>query len=155
MKKTEFRKSFKLDETIREIVNPRNEIKISRPLLGHKLPAGFPSPADDYIEKSLDLNEYLIAHPAATFFIRVEGDSMIGAGIHDNDILIVDRALDAGDNSIIIAALDGYLTVKRLIKTDKLWYLHPENSDYEDINLEEGSDFTIWGVVTYVIHKAE
>ena len=153
MKKTELRKTMKFDCTIKEIVHPRNEVRVSRPLLGHRLPAGFPSPADDYIEKSLDLNEYLIAHPAATFFIRVEGDSMIGAGIHDNDILIVDRALEAADDSIIIAALDGYLTVKRLIKTGKKWYLHPENPDYDDIYLEEGDDFFIWGVVSYVIHK--
>lgn len=124
-----------------------------RPLMASKIPAGFPSPAQDYVEGRLDLNEHLIMHEASTFFVRADGYSMIGAGIHPDDILIVDRALEAAHNRIIIAIVDGELTVKRLkIEADEYW-LVPENNDYPPLRIHEGIDFTIWGVVTYVIHK--
>ncbi|HOK39953.1 MAG TPA: translesion error-prone DNA polymerase V autoproteolytic subunit [bacterium] len=115
--------------------------------------AGFPSPADDYSEKKLDLNEYLIKHPEATFFIRVKGNSMVNAGIHSADILIVDRALTPQNNNIIIAILDGEFLVKRIKIIDDEIYLMPENDDYEPIKINKNMDFEIWGVVTYVIHK--
>ncbi|MCB9480793.1 MAG: translesion error-prone DNA polymerase V autoproteolytic subunit [Desulfobacteraceae bacterium] len=115
--------------------------------------AGFPSPAEDYVEGSLDLNRHLIKHPAATFFVRVSGNSMINAGIYPNDILIVDRSIEAVHNKIVIAVLNGELTVKRLKLKDKEIYLFPENPDYPPIKIEENHDFEIWGVATNVIHS--
>jgi len=135
-----------------------NSFKISTrqlcPMYLASASAGFPSPADDFVEQSLDLNEFLIKHPSATFFVRVAGDSMLGAGIHDGDILIVDKALEAHDGSIVIAALDGEFTVKRLKKSDGRVWLVPENPQFFPIEIEEGRDFDIWGVVTNVIHPA-
>ena len=124
-----------------------------RPLFLASVPAGFPSPADDYIEQKLDLNACLIKHPAATFFVRVSGDSMIGAGIHSGDILIVDRALEPADGSVAIARLDGELMVKRLRKRDGKFFLVADNPHYEPIEIGEDRDFGIWGVVTNVIHS--
>jgi DNA polymerase V len=121
----------------------------SRPLFASKVPAGFPSPAEDFVEGSLDLNRHLIEHPAATFFLRVSGDSMIGAGIYPDDLLIVDRSLTAGPNDIVIAVLHGELTVKRLVKEDGLWFLQAENPVYPRLELPEGAE--IWGVVTNAI----
>jgi DNA polymerase V len=123
------------------------------PLFSSMPSAGFPSPADDYIEQSLDLNEFLIRHPAATFFVRVSGDSMIGAGIHDGDILIVDRALDAREGNVIIAVLSGEFTVKRFKKANGKAYLVPDNPKYTIIDVTMREDFEIWGVVTNVIHS--
>jgi DNA polymerase V len=128
-------------------------MKESPPLFLHPVQAGFPSPAEDYIEKKLDLNEHLIQHPAATFFVRVEGDSMIGAGIHKGDILIVDRSLDALSGRIVIAVLNGEFTVKRLKKEGEILYLIPENPKFPTLEIKPEWDFQIWGVVTYVIHN--
>ncbi len=123
------------------------------PLYGAKVPAGFPSPADDHMEGTLDLNEHLVKHPAATFFVRASGQSMLNAGIHENDILIVDRSLKPTHGKIVIAAIDGQLTVKRLHqeKNGQL-LLMPDNPKYQAIELKEGSEMIIWGVVTNVIH---
>lgn len=118
-----------------------------------KVASGFPSPAADYIERPLDLNEHLIQHQAATFFVRSTGDSMIGAGIHPGDLLIVDRAVIADDNSVVLAVLNGEFTVKRLRKTDQQLWLHAENANYPAIQIEADSDFMIWGTVTNVIHS--
>lgn len=115
--------------------------------------AGFPSPADDYGESQLDLHELLIEHPEATFFVRVEGDSMVGAGMHTGDILIVDRALKATHGKIVVALLNGEFTVKRLLVKDNKLFLAPENPRYGLIEVAESSDFEVWGVVTYVIHR--
>jgi len=116
------------------------------------VPAGFPSPADDYVEKSLDLNEHLIAHPAATFFVRVSGDSMTGAGIHHGDLLIVDRSLDAAAGNVVVAVLNGEMLVKRLRRVKDRFVLMPENEDFPFVEIKRGCDFPVWGVVTYVIH---
>ena len=115
--------------------------------------AGFPSPADDYIEGSLDLNHHLIKHPAATFFVRVSGESMINAGIYPGDILIVDRSLEAVDKKIVIAVLNGELTFKRLRIRCGNPVLEPENDTYKPIEITPDMAFEIWGVVTNVIHK--
>jgi len=115
--------------------------------------AGFPSPAEDYTEGPLDLNAYLIRHPAATFFVRVQGDSMIKAGIHSGDLLIVDRSLEASHNNIILAVLNGEFTVKRLIKSKGRLFLAPENPEYSSLEITEESHFEAWGVVTAVIHE--
>ena len=123
------------------------------PLVTESVPAGFPSPADDYIDGKLDLNGYLIRHPAATFFVRADGDSMVDAGIHHGDILIVDRALKPADRSVVIAVIDGEMTVKRLRKSEGKLLLIPENGDYEPLRLSEDTNCEIWGVVTTAIHE--
>ncbi len=115
--------------------------------------AGFPSPADDYMDKPLDLNEYLIKHPASTFLVRVQGESMLGAGIHPDDILIVDRSISAKPNDIVIATLDGDFTVKRYVTEKGRHYLKPENPRYEMMEVSNHPDCRIWGVVVYVIHR--
>lgn len=125
------------------------------PEFSHKVQAGFPSPADDFIEKQLDLNELMIKHPAATFFVRVEGDSMKNAGIHSGDILVVDRALEASHGKIIVAIVNGEFTVKRMMLTPQGISLVPENEAYPVWHIAEESDFQVWGVVSYVIHKAQ
>jgi DNA polymerase V len=127
--------------------------KSALPLFGNKIAAGFPSPADDHVETALDLNEYLVEHPAATFYVRVSGESMLGAGIHPNDILVVDRSLQAVDGKIVIASLDGDLTVKRLKKRDGKVSLMPENPAFRPIPVTSEMDCHIWGVVTSVIHQ--
>jgi DNA polymerase V len=104
--------------------------KLLRPLFASRVPAGFPSPAEDFVEGSLDLNKHLIDHPAATFFLRVSGDSMIGVGIHADDLLIVDRSLKAKNDDIVIAILHGELTVKRLVQENGKWFLRAENRYY-------------------------
>jgi DNA polymerase V len=122
------------------------------PLFSGKVAAGFPSPADDYIEKTLDLNELLVQKPAATFFVRAQGDSMLGAGIHSNDILVVDRSLEPISGKIVICALNDELTVKRLQNYNGMIVLAAENPDYADILVTAETDLVIWGVVTNVIH---
>jgi len=123
------------------------------PLLGESVPAGFPSPAEEYLEKSLDLNEFVAPRPEATFFVRVSGDSMIGAGIHHDDILVVDRSQRPHPGNVIIAHLDGEFTVKRLMRSEKGMELMPENPDYPSIPLTRDMEFEVWGVVRHVIHK--
>ncbi len=126
---------------------------IEIPLFSGKVAAGFPSPADDYIEKTLDLNDLLIQKPAATFFVRAEGESMLGAGIHPNDILVVDRSIDPVVGKVVICALNGELTVKRLKSIGNEIILGAENPAYSDITVQEEIDLVIWGVVTNVIHS--
>ena len=117
--------------------------------------AGFPSPADDYIERSIDLNEHLIRRPAATYFIRVTGQSMTQAGIHPGDLLVVDRAEPATSGRVVIAAVDGELVVKRLVRKPGRVILQAEHPDYAPIEILDGPDvdLTLWGVVLFVIHK--
>ena len=113
--------------------------------------AGYPSPADDYLDSALDLNQHLITHPAATFFVRVAGESMREAGMHSGDVLIVDRALPPGDGSVVIAVINGELTVKRLAKRHGQLLLLPENPQYPPLRITETTAFEVWGVVTYVM----
>lgn len=123
------------------------------PLYTCHVQAGFPSPADDHLEGSLDLNDHLIQHPAATFFVKASGESMLGAGIHPGDILIVDRSLSPVSGQIIIAAVDGHLTVKRLEKNEQRMRLLPENKAFRPIEITSEMDVVIWGVVMHVIHS--
>lgn len=123
------------------------------PLYGSRVKAGFPSPADDYIETHLDLNEYLIKHPSSTFLVRASGDSMVNAGIYSGDILVVDRSLEATHGKIVIAAVNGELTVKRLYFQNGEMKLMAENPNYPAIDISESFDFMIWGVVTNTIHS--
>jgi DNA polymerase V len=129
-------------------------LELSLPLVASPISAGFPSPAEDHIDQSLDLNKFLIKHPAATFFVRVEGESMMGAGISSGDLIIVDRALQAKNNSIVLALVNGEFTIKRIKKTGTTVSLVPENQKYKEIEITPDMDFEIWGVVTYVIHDA-
>ena len=123
------------------------------PLFAHKIEAGFPSPADDYIEGRLSLDEHLIQHRDATFFVRAKGNSMIGAGIYDGDLLVVDRSLTPSSGDIVIAVLDAELTVKRLIKREGTVILKPENPEFKEIVLKDGQELQVWGVVTSTTKK--
>lgn len=136
-----------------EFFQIKSQLTLPLPLYLSHVSAGFPSPADDYVERTLDLNQHLIEHPAATYFVKASGNSMINAGIHSGDILIVDRSLTPKDKSIVIAALNGELTVKRLRKIKGKIQLLAENDQYQPIEIEEESSLEIWGVVIYVIHS--
>jgi DNA polymerase V len=131
----------------------KHEARHQIPLYLSRVPAGFPSPAEDYVDRKLDLNEHLIQHPAATFFIRVDGDSMIEAGIHSGDLLIVDRKLEPGDQSVVVASLHGELTVKRLQKKNGKLYLTPENPAFKPIEVDPEDEVEVWGVVVHSIHN--
>lgn len=123
------------------------------PLFLSRIPAGFPSPADDFIEDHLNLHELLIKNTAATFFLKAQGESMRDAGINSGDILVVDRSKNASNNSVVIAVVDGELTVKRLKINGKKIALVPENNAFKPIAITTEHDFVIWGVVTSVIHQ--
>lgn len=146
-----------LDHTIQSIMSqktiPISHVETNFNLYSSRVEAGFPSPADDFLETSLDLNDHLVKHPAATFFVRVNGSSMIGVGIHHDDILIVDRSLTPKQGSVIIAVINGELTVKTLEYKGKKPLLVPANPDYTTIEITEEMDFRIWGVVTSVVHQ--
>lgn len=136
-----------------EIMGFEKRARVELPLYLAAVQAGFPSPADDFIDKTLDLNEYLIRHPAATFFVRVAGESMTGAGLNPGDILVVDRAIEPAGNKIVVAAVGGELTVKRIREDRGRLFLAPENPDYPPIEITEDTDFEIWGVVVSVVRK--
>jgi len=128
-----------------------NNNALSLPLFSHKIPAGFPSPADDYIENAISLDEHLVQHPAATFCLRVMGDSMIEVGIFPNDLLIVDRSIEPQSGHIVVAAVNGENTVKRLLKKRGKIYLVPENKKFQPIEIKDENDFQIWGVVIHSV----
>ena len=130
-----------------------NPSQLAIPLYSSRISAGFASPADDHLENRLDLNQLLVPRPSATFMLKVEGDSMIGAGIYDGDLLIVDRSEIAVNGSIVIAVVHGELTVKRLQRDALGLRLMPENPKYKPIVIGENSDFLIWGCVTHAIHN--
>ena len=134
------------EKNILSIINIGNSKKITTPLFLDSVSAGFPSPATDYLENKLDLNEHLVKHPAATFIVKASGPSMIEAGILSGDLLIVD--------SIVIASVLGDLTVKKLRKKGSVLFLVSANNEYPSIEVKEEMECFIWGVVTYVIHKA-
>ncbi len=138
---------------VSEVITPEQIVHYRLPLFLESVSAGFPSPADDYLEAKLDLNELLVKNYASTFFVRVVGDSMQQAGIFSGDILVVDRSIDPKDGNIIIAVIDGELTVKRLSKTKNKIFLLPENKNYEPIEITEQMRFEVWGVVRTVIHS--
>ena len=146
-------KSIHLPPLPSSCLTPIRRESCYRPLIAGRAPAGFPSPAADHYDKRLDLNEHLILHPEATFFLRVKGDSMIGAGIHDGDLLVVDRSLEPSHGRVVIAALDGELTVKRLHQQRGKILLCADNPNYPAIEIRQGQELQIWGVVAHVIHK--
>ena len=127
--------------------------QINTPVFLDKISAGFPSPATDYMENKLDLNEYLIKHPAATFIVKANGSSMVNADIYSGDLLIVDRSIIPKNDNIVIASIFGELTVKKIKKKDKSFFLVSANEDYPSIEVKEEMECFIWGVVTYIIHE--
>lgn len=155
--------SGKFGEPTKAIRVPISEVDAIYQLIQHnfnRLPfyrcsveAGFPSPAEDEMEEMLDLNDLLVQHPTATFLLRVSGSSMINAGIHHGDILVVDRSIEPTHGKIVIAAVNGELTVKRLSCQGKKIQLVAENDRYPPIDISEGTELHIWGVVTSVVHK--
>lgn len=142
-----------METRITAIYYPEVKTECERPLFMVPVAAGFPSPAEDYIEGKLDLNKYLIRHPAATFFVRVTGESMINAGIHPGDILIVDRAIEPANKNVVIAVIDGEFMVKRLSMIQGKVFLMPENENFKPLKIENEMNFEVWGVVTNVIHR--
>ena len=123
-------------------------LRVTIPLFDARVPAGFPSPAEGYLQRPIDLNELLVASPPSTFMFRVEGHSMVGAHIHDGDLVIVDRALEAHDKDIVLAVIDGEFTIKRLRRTRGRVWLQPENREFPCIELSEEREGTVWGIVT-------
>ncbi|BAY59243.1 UmuD protein (plasmid) [Leptolyngbya boryana NIES-2135] len=134
-----------------QFLTPQPSPPLHLPLYTATVSAGFPSPADDYLERSLDLNEYLVEHPAATFLARAEGDSMVEAGIHSGDLLVVDRSLEPRDDDIVVAVVNGESTVKRLCYRGDQPFLVPANPSYATIALTDSFDVQIWGVVKFTI----
>ena len=127
-----------------------NDLKLAEPLV----PAGFPSPADDFIEMEINLQDYIVKNKEATSCVKVEGSSMTKAGINTGDIMIVDRSLTPKHNDIVLAVIDGDFTVKRLAVNDNSVYLVPENDSFSPIKITESMDFQIWGIITHIIHRA-
>lgn len=144
---------MKTDSSIDAIFELEQKTRAIRPFFTCGVSAGFPSPADEHIDRKLDLNELLIQHPVATFFVRVAGDSMKDAGINHGDILVVDRSLEAASGKIVIAIVNGELTVKRFVQNRASCQLVAANSDYPPVEITEDTDFSVWGVVTSVIHQ--
>jgi len=131
----------------------KTDVHACRPLFLGRVEAGFPSPADDYVESSLDLSEHLIENEEATFFVRVAGRSMQDAGIHDGDILVVDRLVEPKGGDVVVAALDGELTVKRYERQSGRPCLVPESEAHDPIPIEPGQELVVWGVVQHVVHE--
>lgn len=127
--------------------------RLSLPFVDEGIAAGFPSPAQDYMDLSLDLNKELIKHPSATFYGRVKGTSMKDAGIDDGDILVIDRSLEYRDGMTAVCFIDGEFTVKKLKLENQKVYLIPANDDFEPIEITEENEFIVWGIVTFVIKK--
>lgn len=140
------------ESTVDDVLRPVRTMRCALPFYMVSVAAGFPSPGEDYVEGKIDLNRHLIKNPAATFLVRVVGNSMIEAGIHSGDTLLVDRSLSPSDQKIVIAVLNGELTVKRMHYEQKRLYLMPANPDYPAIAIDEGMELQVWGVVTNVIH---
>ena len=124
------------------------------PIFTDSVQAGFPSPAEDYMDLDLNLQDHLIQNPSATFCVRAVGESMRDAGIQSGDIMLVDRSLTPKNRSIVLAVIDGEFTIKRVNLSEKELYLMPENENFPPIKITQEMDFQVWGVVTYIIHKA-
>ena len=134
-------------------LKPKKGNSIGQWLVEQEISAGFPSPADDFKEVRISLDKELVKNKEATFYARVSGDSMIGAGLDDGDLLVIDRSLSPENGKIAICFIDGDFTVKRIKKEKGKFYLMPENKKYEPIELAEDDELIIWGIVEYVIKK--
>ena len=139
--------------SVLDFFTPDFTTQLDLPLAGTAIAAGFPSPAEEYLDLALDLNKELIKHPAATFYARVKGDSMVDAGIQDGDLLVIDKALEPKEGAIAVCYLDGEFTVKRLTVQEEGVYLMPANAEFKPIRITEENNFLVWGLVAYVIHK--
>lgn len=138
-----------------EMVGVESRQRLDIPIVENGISAGFPSPADDFLDTRIDLNEELIQNKAATFYGRVKGNSMIDAGIEDGDLLVIDKSLEPGDQKIAVCFIDGEFTVKRIqIEQECIW-LVAENKAYSPIKITAENDFVIWGIVTYIIKSAQ
>ncbi len=143
-----------MDITTIQIYSPNLESKLALPNIGTQICAGFPSPAEDYLESSLDLNRELIKNPCATFFGRVKGQSMIDAGVDDGDLLVIDKSLVYKKDALAVCFIDGDFTLKRITTDGDQIILMPANKDYAPILVPKDADFAVWGIVTYIIKKA-
>jgi DNA polymerase V len=140
-----------MDGSVAGVYLPDRRTRWSRPLILCRVSAGFPSPAEDYVEGRIDLNRDLVRHPLTTFYIRVEGDSMVGAGIFPGSLLVVDRGVTAAEGDVVVARVGDELCVKRLSAEGGRIRLLPENDAYQPIEVPEESDFEVWGRVMYSI----
>ena len=138
-----------------EIYPPDLSRSLNLPFVNQGISAGFPSPADDFLDIKIDLNREFIKNPNATFYARVRGKSMIGAGLNDGDLLIIDRSLEPENKKIAVCFIDGEFTVKRIKKEKEIIWLMPENKEYTPIRVTADNEFIIWGVVTTVIKKVD
>lgn len=136
-----------MDGSVAGVFLPDRSTKLARPLIAWRVSAGFPSPAEDYVEGRIDLNRDLIKHPLATFYVRVDGDSMVDAGIFPGALLVVDRAAEIHEGHIVIARIGDELTVKRFETDGGRILLVPANPNYAPIEIKEGADFELWGRV--------
>ena len=145
-------KALKLHSTTTiDIYSCLTETELELPLISGGIYAGFPSPALDFIDLSIDLNKHLIKHPSATFYGRVKGESMKDKGINDGDLLVIDKSIELKDGKIAICYIDGEYTIKTIqLEKDYCWLL-PANKDYQPIKITSDNDFMIWGIVTHVI----
>ena len=144
---------FTSDDLKTKIFTADTTNSVSIPFCESIISAGFPSSAENFIERSLDINDLLIKHPTSTFYIRVIGDSMINAGINTGDILVVDRALTLTNNKIAVVRINNEFAVKRISFTNDTIHLIAENDKYAPIEINNEMDFELWGIVTYVIHR--
>jgi DNA polymerase V len=131
-----------------------DEIASTIPMFSDAVQAGFPSPAEDHMDMDLNLNDHLVQNPSATFCVKAIGESMKDAGIQSGDIMIVDKSLEPSNRSIVLAVIDGEFTVKRVNMNENELYLMPENNSFSPIKITKEMDFQVWGIVTYIIHKA-
>ena len=145
--------SIKSDESISQIWLADDSRNIELPYYDTRVQAGFPSPAEDHLEESLDLNTLVIDNPSATFFVRVAGESMREIGITDGDILVVDRSIENWENRIVVAVINSEFTIKRFTKRNGTVVLEAENPDYPSIRITEEIDFSVWGVVCWTLKK--
>ena len=143
---------FLKNESI-SIFRPEVGGELFLPVLSAGISAGFPSPAMDFMDVSIDLNQLMIKHPSATFFGRVQGTSMLDAGISDGDLLVIDRSLSPANNKIAVCFVDGEFTIKRIQKEVDCCWLMPANEKYKPIKVTKDNDFLVWGIVTHVIKK--
>ena len=135
-----------------ELYTSDTSTTLNMPYFENGVSAGFPSPAEDHMHSKIDLNNLLIENPSATYYVRVNGDSMLGAGILSGDLLIVDRSIEVSNNCIVVAHLDGEFTVKRIKKIKKKIFLQAENNNYKPIEITKEMDFELFGVVAHAIH---
>ena len=136
-----------------DFYSPAAELELELPYIDGGIPAGFPSPAEDFSELTLDLNKELVKHPSSTFYARVKGWSMRDEGINDDDILVIDKSIEPKDGALAVCYVDGEFTLKRIKKNGTDLFLMPANNDFSPIPITEENDFMVWGIVTYVISR--